>query len=183
MAYSNKVISNTQTGQTIRFVQTAKDTNGQFLEMESNFSPNSKEPPSHYHPHQEEDFTVLSGELTVRINGETKILKQGDHLHVPANTIHGMWNQSAKTTVVSWRTRPAMNTEYFFETVMGLSNDGKTNKDGIPNILQSALLLNKYTSEYRPAKPPYIVQKIVFGLLTPFAYLFGYKTMYKKYID
>ena len=78
MAISNKIISNSKTGQVIRFLQTAKDTNGALLEMECGFGPKSKEPPTHYHPYQEEDFTVLSGELTVKIDAKTITLKKGD---------------------------------------------------------------------------------------------------------
>ena len=66
MAYRNKIIRNVQLGQEIRFLQTAKDTDGTLLEMESTYHAASKEPPPHYHPHQEEDFTVVEGELHVR---------------------------------------------------------------------------------------------------------------------
>ena len=72
MAYSGKEISNSKTGQAIRFIQTAKDTQGQLLEMESSWKPFSKEPAPHFHPRQDETFTVISGELTVRINDEIK---------------------------------------------------------------------------------------------------------------
>lgn len=52
MAFKGKVIANPVTGQQIKFVQTAKDTGGKLLEMESVYAPASKEPPPHYHPCQ-----------------------------------------------------------------------------------------------------------------------------------
>lgn len=52
MAFKGKVISNPVTGQQIKFIQTAKDTNCQLLEMESVYAAASKEPPPHYHPYQ-----------------------------------------------------------------------------------------------------------------------------------
>lgn len=183
MAYVNKTIANKVTGQTIRFIKTAKDTNGQLLEMESTYTAQSTEPAPHYHPHQVEDFTVMSGELTVRIDGALKTLRQGDKLHVPQNTVHSMWNQSGKQTVVNWQVKPAMDTEYFFETATGLANDGKVDEKGMPPILQLVLMANRFSDVFRLTKPGLAVQKIVFALLTPFAYLAGYRPTYRKYLD
>eukprot|EP01036_Dinobryon_divergens_P048062 gene48062-64490_t len=88
MAYKNKVISNRITGQSIQFLQTSKDTGGQLLEMESTYHVASKEPPMHYHPFQQEHFTVLKGELTVRVSGKLSTLMIGDTLHIQPNEPH-----------------------------------------------------------------------------------------------
>ncbi len=183
MAFKNKTINNSKTRQEIKFLQTAKDTNGQLLEMESTYHSQSKEPVPHYHPFQVEDFMVLSGELTVRIDGQLKVIKQGGTLHIPENKVHAMWNSSTGKTVVNWKVKPAMDTEYLLETGTGLANDGKTNENGLPNILQVALMANKYANVFRLAKPAFTFQKMLFIILTPFAYLLGYKPTYKKYLD
>ncbi|GHN01573.1 hypothetical protein WSM22_30620 [Cytophagales bacterium WSM2-2] len=183
MAFKNKQISNPKTGQDIKFLQTAKDTNGNLLEMEATYNSYSKEPAAHYHPFQVEDFTVLSGQLTVRIDGHLKVLKQGDTLHIPINKIHSMWNDTSGKTIVNWKIQPAMNTENLLETATGLAIDGKINDDGVPNILQAALVANEYSDMFRLSKPPFAVQKALFIILTPFSYLFGYRPTYKKYLD
>src|SRR5690242_17365617 len=126
MAFKNKEISNPVTGQSIRFIQTSKDTGGVLLEMESVYAANSQEPVEHYHPFQDEDFLVIQGEVTVRINDERRILKQGDWLHIPRNVHHSMWNSSGSKAVVSWRVIPAYETEYLLETTFGLARNGKT---------------------------------------------------------
>lgn len=183
MAIKNKVVSNPKTGQDIRFIKTSKDTNGEILEMESTYHAHSKEPAAHYHPYQEEDFVVVSGELTVSIHGKLKVLRQGDRLNIPPNTVHAMWNRSENVTVVNWKVQPAMNTEFLLEMINGLARDGETNAEGMPGILQVALMVNNFTDEFRLSKPPFIIQKILFLILTPFAYLAGYKPVYRKYID
>ena len=183
MAYPNKIISNPKTGQTIKFLKTASDTGGQFLEMESTLKPGSEEPPLHYHPFQEENFSIISGDLTVKLNGELKTYSVGDHFHVPKNTHHSMWNQSSQPVTIRWKISPALNTETFFENTIGLANDGKTNQKGMPNILQVALIANRYNHIFRLAKPPFVIQRIVFGILTPFAYLAGYRSSYDKYLQ
>ncbi len=183
MAYKNKVILNPKTRNEIKFLQTSKDTDGKLLEMESTYFAHSKEPPTHYHPCQIEDFTVLSGELSIRINGEIKTLKQGEAINVQPNVAHSMWNNSNNKTVVNWKVRPAMETEFMLETLLGLAKDGKTNEEGVPGLLQISLTANKYSNVLRLSKPPLILQKIIFTLITPVAYLLGYRPSYSKYID
>ena len=182
MAYKDKQISNPQTGQTIRFIQTSRDTAGQLLEMESSLRPHSTEPVPHYHPHQEEDFTVLWGELTVRINGTLNRLKPGDTLHISRHTVHSMWNDSDQPTVVNWQVRPALNTEQLLETGMGLATDGKTRADGTPPFLQAVVMVHHFRNEYRLAKPPYWVQRVLFPLLAGIGRGLGYRGTYPQYL-
>ena len=183
MVMKDNEMRNPKTGQDIKFLQTGKDTNGALLEMEATYNSNSKEPASHYHPYQVEDFTVLKGELSVRINGELKILKEGKTLHIDANTVHSMWNHKKGKTVVNWKVRPAMDTENLLRTMTGLAIDGKTNKNGMPNVLQIALVANKYSDVLRLSKPPFAFQKVLFAVLMPFSYLLGYRAVYKKYLS
>jgi quercetin dioxygenase-like cupin family protein len=183
MAYKNKQITNSRTGQSIKFLLTSEDTHGELLEMESSFLPLSKEPIPHYHPNQVEDFLVISGQLMVRMNGQVTIYKRNERFHVPANEVHSMWNGSGEATVVNWRVKPALDTENLLETISGLANDGKTNANGVPNLLQTVLIANKYSRVFRAASPPYFLQKIVFTLITPISYLLGFKPYYNKYLD
>lgn len=183
MAYRNKVIRNPLSGQSIRFLQTSTDTEGALLEMESSFAPHSLEPVPHYHPVQRELFTVISGSIHVRMNGKVKEVTKGEQLSVPPNTVHSMWNAAGTTAVVNWRVEPALGTEYFLETGMGLATDGKVNKKGLPPVLQTALLARHYKNVFRLAKPPYFLQRAVFGALAPLSKIAGYKAVYNEYID
>ena len=183
MAIKNKIIRNPKTGQDIRFLVTGKESDGQLLEMESTYNSFSKEPAEHYHPFQDEDFTVMEGELTVRIDGQLIILKKGDMLHIPKYTIHAMWNNNNRKTVVNWKVRPALFTDNFLETLTGLASDGKTNEEGMPGLLQVAMIAKKYSDVFRLSKIPFWFQKYVFCALAPVGYMFGYRAVYKKYID
>jgi|SRR5688572_23776819 quercetin dioxygenase-like cupin family protein len=183
MAYKNKIIQNPKTGLDIRFLKTGNETNGLLLEMEAVYHARSQEPVLHYHPAQEEDFTILSGELTVRIHNEMRILRAGDKLHVPRGIKHAMWNNSDGKTRVNWKVSPAKNTEWFLETASGLARDGKLNEKGMPHILQVALMANRFSGIFRLVKPPFVIQKIVFTVLSPIAWISGYRATYKKYID
>ena len=183
MAHKNKQITNTRTGQTIKFIITSSDTHGELLEMESSFRPFSKEPLPHYHPTQVEDFLVISGKLMVRMNGMVTIYKKNESFHIPVNVVHSMWNGSGETTVVNWKVKPALDTENLLETISGLAEDGRTNANGVPNLLQTILIANKYSQVFRAAIPPFFLQRVAFILITPISYLLGYRPYYKKYLD
>ena len=183
MAYKGKTINNSKTGQQITFIQTSDDTGGELLEMESVFQPHSAEPVPHYHPLQQEYFTVLEGEITVRMNGQLLILKAGDKLHVKKNQVHSMWNHSVNSARVNWRVIPASDTEYFLENGIGIANEKNTNAQGMPGLLQVVLLARRFSHVYRVAKPSYIIQRILFTVISPFSYLAGYRPCYKKYVD
>jgi quercetin dioxygenase-like cupin family protein len=181
MAYKNKIICNPIIGQHIEFLQTAKDTHGKLLEMEVSYRPYSKEPPPHYHPYQEEDFMILKSQMTVRLQGKILLLDEGDTLHIPANTIDSMWNNSGSTTVINWKIQPALTTEYFLETATGLASDKRRRRMRL--LLQRALMANKYSAVFRLSRPPFLIQRTLFIILTPFAWIAGYRASYKRYLD
>jgi quercetin dioxygenase-like cupin family protein len=183
MAHKNKQLVNPVTRMDIRFIQTASDTGGELLEMESTFNGETIEPPPHYHPFQAEEFKILEGAIHTNIDGKFRVYKKGESIQLPAGTVHSMWNASDEKAILNWKVKPAMNTENFIETVAGLAKDGKTNKKGRPGILQVALLTSHFDNVFRLARPSKAIQRIVFGVLTPIAKLAGYKAVYKKYID
>lgn len=183
MAYKNKIIRNPVTGHEMKFLQTAADTNGQLLEIEATYHAASKPSAPHYHPVQDEVFTVLQGQLHVQLGNEVKQLHAGDVLHIPRNTVHAMWNPMDAKAVVNWQVRPALDTEYFLETGTGLAADGKVNAQGMPPLLQVALMATRFSNVFRLARPSYALQKTLFRTLAPIAYLRGYRPTYKKYLD
>ncbi len=183
MAFAGKHIWNGKTKQQIKFLKTSKDTNGQLLEMVSIYPPSSSEPPPHYHLLQDEYFEVTKGELTVRLDNEIKKLSKGEKIHIAKGQVHSMWSGANEETEVNWKVMPAMESEYFLETLTGLANDNKTNEKGVPPILQISLTANKYNRVFRLAKPSYEVQKVVFTLCSPIAYLLGYRPDYDDYLN
>ena len=94
-----------------------------------------------------------------------------------------MWNHALEKAVVNWKVRPALDSEYFFEIATGLAKDGKTSAGGAPNILQVASLMNRFSSVFRLTKPPYWVQRVMFGILGVVGWFLGYRGWYEKYVD
>jgi hypothetical protein len=71
-----------------------------------------------------------------------------------------------------------LKTESFFETFFGLARDGKTNKRGLPNLFQTAVLAADY--QETQVLLPFPVH-IFLKLLTPLARLVGYRSSYPQY--
>lgn len=165
-------------GEQLIFRQTGRETNGELLEVEVVYRPHATPPPPHYHPLQEERFRVLQGSIRTLIDREERTYVPGEEFVIPAGFSHAMHNISAEPGRVVWQTRPALQTEAFFETLWGLARDGKTNLNGVPSLLQLAVLLQAYEQEFRLTRPPYAVQRIVWGALAAVGRWRGYRSRY-----
>jgi quercetin dioxygenase-like cupin family protein len=175
MARSGEEIHNPVAGLTLRFVQTAADTDGELLEMEATYEPSSIEPVEHFHPSQDEHFELLDGTLEAEIDGQRRELRAGDTLDVPARTPHAMWNACDRPATTRWQTRPALRTERFFETVFRLAREGKVSEKGVPNPLQLGVIANAYRDEFRTTKPPQALQALLLPPLALVGRLLGYR--------
>jgi len=182
MARAGEKIYNPVQGDWIVFRETARDTNGELMSGELIVSPHGSNP-LHFHPIQEEHFKVLSGTLGVQVGDEQRSLGEGEEALVPPGTPHGWYNKAGQEEVrVLVELRPALNTEIFFETLYGLARDGRTDENGVPNLLQQSVTLTGINKgEIYLAWPPIAVQKVLLAALAPAGRVLGYKDHYPKY--
>ena len=180
MARSGDVLSN-RAGHQLIFRQTADETGGALLEVEALYPPHSQAPTEHYHPSQEERFEILEGEIRASIDGHVTTYKAGDVFTIPVGTRHWMHNASDAPARVLWQTRPALQTETFFETTWGLARDGQTRPNGSPRLLQAVVVGQAYAQEFRLSRPPYFLQQLLFWVLAPVGRLAGYRARYERY--
>ena len=181
MAALRDEMENPVTGQRLVFVRTTMETSGELLEMESHYRPQGRPPALHYHPAQRERFEVLHGTLRVSLDGEERDLSPGEVLVIEPGTVHEMWNPGTEWAVVNWQVRPALKTEWFLRTAFGLAQDGQVNTLGLPRLLQAAVLLRAHDAEFRLARPPYAIQRLLMGVLAPVGRLAGYRAEYARY--
>lgn len=178
MAKSGQMIENPMIGDRIVFQKTARETNGELLELEIFAQPAATGPPLHIHPNSGETFTVLKGRLDARIDGQAMRFGPGQTFHVPPGVAHTWWNSSESEAHVLVQFSPASRMETFLETFYGLAKDGRTNEEGVPGFLQLAVIAPTYFDVNHLANPPLPVQKALFGLLRPIGRLLGYKPHY-----
>jgi quercetin dioxygenase-like cupin family protein len=163
--------------------KTAEQTDGALLEMEAFYKPGGQYPPEHYHPLQDEHFEVLKGAVDVRINGAQVTYRAGQSFDIPRGTAHTFRNGGDEEASVLWQVRPALKTQQFYENLWGLAADGLTNSEGIPNLLQMAVMLQHFADEFVLSSPPRLVQQLAFPALAALGRLRGYRGEYERYGD
>lgn len=179
MVKPGDVLEHPVTRERIVFRKTARDTNGSLLQGDLYLQPGGFVAAEHIHPLQDEHFEVISGTLRGRIAGKESTTGPGEKVVVTAGTPHVWWNSGNDEMHVLVEFRPALRTETFFETFFGLAQDGKVNpKTGLPNPLYLAVLMRAYRNELILARPPRLVQTLLFGLLAPIGRLVGYEAEY-----
>ena len=102
------------------------------LVVEGTWTTGGSAPPPHQHPEQDERFTVLDGEMTIRMDGEERVLRAGDVLDVPRGTPHTMLNAGSGPAHMRWETTPAGRTEDFW---IALSSTSRRNPVAMGKVL------------------------------------------------
>jgi quercetin dioxygenase-like cupin family protein len=179
MAQAGDIIEDPVRGERIVFQKTARDTQGEFLRFDFLMKPGVAAIPRHVHPRQEERVEVIAGTVRYRLGGSEHTLAAGQSAVLPAGIPHTLWNAGDDQVHAVFEVHPALKTELAFETLFGLARAGKTNRSGMPNPLQGALLARDY--ETFLAWPPVAVQKAAMGLMAPLARLLGYRARYPEY--
>jgi quercetin dioxygenase-like cupin family protein len=178
MVHMGDKIFNPRTGQRMIFCKTGTDTNGQLLQIECFNAAHGPKEPEHIHPVQENRFEILEGVLKFRIAGRERTAGPGETIAIPARTPHCFWNSGDTQAHYIQEFRPALRIDSFFETWFNLAQNGKLNAQGLPNLLQTAVLLHGFWNEIQVTQPPFIVQKIMATMLAPVGRLLGYRDQY-----
>jgi quercetin dioxygenase-like cupin family protein len=150
-------------GVLVKFLQTAAETNGALHVQEARYAPHSSRPPYHCHPKQDERFVIVEGALRFHVAGEDRIVRAGEHIEIARRVFHFANNPHDAPALVIWETRPALRSAEFFYA-MNQAGRGRAR----PPLVEAAAILSEYRNEFRLAKPPAFIQRIVFGCLAPF---------------
>jgi mannose-6-phosphate isomerase-like protein (cupin superfamily) len=160
-------------GQKVTVRTPAAQSGGGLLEFESEWAPVEVRPPAHLHPHQDERFEVLEGELTARVGDETRVLGAGEVLEVPRRSVHEMWNAGDVPCCARWQVRPALRTEELFAAMQTAREHRRTRGAGTVTPVGAAPILREFSDELRPAVPRLLARPLL-ALLAGVARLRGY---------
>jgi len=136
----------------------------------------------HVHSSITERFRVVSGRLTVCVNGAESILGPGDEVTIKPGTPHDWWNAGDVDTQIVVEIDPGRRFELMICTLFGLANDGLTNDKGLPHLLQLAVIADEFRDVVEFSKPPRIVQRLMFAVLAPIGRALGYRPIYDRYM-
>ncbi len=135
----------------------------------------------HRHPALVERFTPLEGELTVKRNGRTSILHQGETAVIEPGSWHDWWNASDRNALVRVEVTPGERFVHMIETFFGLARLGHTDSSGMPNLLQLALSAREFADVIVFRSPPPVVQRAMFAAIAPLARRRGYRATYPQF--
>jgi mannose-6-phosphate isomerase-like protein (cupin superfamily) len=180
MAYAGQVISNTVSGETIEFVKTSNDTDGELLAIDLTLTRDGRVPGTHVHPEQEERFEVKSGTMKFKLGFRTIVAGPGETVVVPAGKRHRFSNAGDEDAHVRVEVRPALRMEELFETTVALAHEGRVLSTGMPKPLELALFVREYQREARAPFPPLWVVKLATAPLAALARRRGRAERYRR---
>jgi quercetin dioxygenase-like cupin family protein len=179
MAYAGQIIKNPVSGETIEFIKTAADTNGELLEIELTLTPDGSVPGAHVHPEQEERFHVLEGTMKFRLGMKTIVAEAGDTVVVPKGRVHRFKNAGDGVARARVEVVPALDMEQLFETTVELAHEGRVTSKGMPKPLHLALFVRRYEREVRAPFPPAWVVRVLMAPLAALARRRGHAERYE----
>jgi quercetin dioxygenase-like cupin family protein len=123
----------------------------------------------HLHPGQEERFEVLAGVMGYRRGDERGELRAGGAVTVPADVVHDWWNAGDTALLARVTVSPPGRFAAMLGAVWGLAAVGRTNRKGMPGLLDAALLAEAFGDEMVFERPPRVVQHALAATIAPIA--------------
>ena len=183
MSKAGDIFENPVTGEHGYVRVGTEETNGELIVSDLRVRPGGAVLGPHIHPKADERFTVLNGKIGYMLGDQKGILQAGDSADLPRGIPHDWWNAGDEEARVIVEIRPGARMELMIMTMFCLGREGKTNKKGMPNLLQMAMISKEFEDVFQTLNPPLWVQRFLFGMLTPIARLLGYKGMYPHHLE
>ncbi|MDP2187769.1 MAG: cupin domain-containing protein [Sphingobacteriaceae bacterium] len=179
MPSKGQILRNPDTGDIYEFLETAQDTHGQRVTIKMTLQSKGELVPNHYHALQDEHFEVISGNLTIILDGKKHILTPGEKITLPTNKPHNHYNEGEKVVFIQ-SISPALDFDYLLENIIGLTIDGKM-PNGKAGLVQELVTLKYLDSKSYLANIPQGLQILLMNIVGPIGRMFGYRAIYKKY--
>jgi len=183
MSRAGDVYENPVTGERVVMRVGTEESGGDLLVADLYVRPGGAVAGEHVHERIEEWFTVRKGRIGFRLDGRETVAPYNERMHVPAGMAHDWWNAGEDEAHVVVEVAPGARFEGMIKNLYGLAQDGKTNEQGMPSLLQAALFAREFEDVLRFTKPPRPVQQVLFAALAPIARFLGYRGSYPEYLE
>lgn len=125
--------------------------------------------PAHYHPHQEERWLVVEGNVNFRLGHGERVIGPADgEVVVPPGTVHGVESVDDREAHLRCLVVPALRLQEFLEESTRAGSEGLFTATGRPRGLRgtrwAARFLKRYRDETVFVSPPQLVQRTLFKL-------------------
>jgi quercetin dioxygenase-like cupin family protein len=153
--------------QRLAFEQVEDEHGDQVLLVEVWVDPGGDVPP-HIHPHVEERFLVLDGEVTFTAGRGKRRATAGETVVVPKGTRHAFRNTGTTEAHMRVRVRPPGDLEEYLTAVAALGSEGHVARlgplrvpRGLAGIVRSAEVLRRGREHTLVLMPPPVVQRLL----------------------
>lgn len=142
---------------------------GENLVVETWLEPGGKLPP-HLHPHQEERWSVVEGEVRFQLGGDKRVIgPQDGEMIVRPGMKHGLESVSDTEAHLRCLAIPARDLQAFLEDSAAAAREGLFMRGGIPRSLRGARwaagFLKRHREDVVMSFPPRFVQSAMIALL------------------
>jgi mannose-6-phosphate isomerase-like protein (cupin superfamily) len=161
-----RVICNPLSGERI-VIASPGGNEERLLAWELFLSPGGRVPNSHLHPHQEECFSVRSGQVRFRVGRQRVLAQPGDAVAVPAGKAHHFANCGPGEAHVSVETSPPLRMVAMFEAAACMARQQQAEGRALPHLADLALFIAEFEAE---VASPYL-PRLVARLARPVAWL------------
>ena len=144
---STEVVENPLSGERITIVRQDGGREANALVWDLVLSPGGRVPSSHIHPHQQECFTVLDGELHFRVGWRRLRVRPGQSVTVSPGRVHHFANRGRVPTRVRVETVPALEMEGLLRTAAALAQDQYRAGKRLPRLVDLALFMREFEAE------------------------------------
>ncbi|HEY9720385.1 MAG TPA: cupin domain-containing protein [Oscillatoriaceae cyanobacterium] len=136
----SRTIHNPHSNDVVTFMETSRETNGARSVIENRCGAGGGVP-LHYHNEFDEEIVAVDGPLTVTLGNRTLTLQPGERVVVPRGTPHCFRNATSGEVTFQANLVPgSTGFENFLRVLAGLSQDGKVNRAGLPDLRTFAMM-------------------------------------------
>jgi quercetin dioxygenase-like cupin family protein len=158
-----------QTQDPVHRVRYAFEPDGENLWVDAWLEPGGALPP-HYHPQQEERWSVVEGEVRFQLGKEKRVIGPEDGaMIVRPGTTHGLESSNDREVHLRCHVIPARGLQSFLEESAEAAREGLIRRGGIPRNLRGARwgarFLKRHREDVVMTFPPRFVQSAMIGLL------------------
>lgn len=180
MIRTGQSVENPLTGERLTFLETSRDTNGDYVVVETLLEPGARVAAAHVHPYQTERFEVIEGTVGMKVGGEKIEALAGEVVTVDPGVAHKFYNAGDGPARFLCKVSPALDFEQLIETMFGLAADGKTSESGMPSPLRLAVIAKHHFDDVRLPVIPHSLQRAALAMGAPLGRALGFRPVYES---
>lgn len=161
----DRTIADANTGETLTFLETSAESDGNRVVMQLALAPGTVVPP-HSHP-TEETFECQDGQVHLQIDGHPVELRVGSTVTVLPGHVHGLRNASDQPAVLGVVATPGAEAEFGLRVKFLLSRDGYLpvpGRGGPPKHLLLGAVVIQRGGLYFPPLPRWLFRTVMASL-------------------